>query len=47
MYLMRKQYASFIRVPKQRNKRSDDSDIKKGAIPLEFINNEKLKINIE
>ena len=35
--------ASFIRVPKQRNKREDNSDIKKGAIPLEFgINKNKL-----
>ena len=31
--------ASFIRVPKQRNKRQDNADIKKGAIPLEFAKN--------
>jgi len=31
--------ASFIRVPKQRNKRIDNADIKKGAIPLEFAKN--------
>ena len=31
--------ASFVRVPKQRNKRSDNADIKKGAIPLEFAKN--------
>lgn len=31
--------ASFVKVPKQRNKRSDNSDIKKGAIPLEFGKN--------
>jgi IS5 family transposase len=31
--------ASFVRVPKQRNKRSDNADIKKGAIPLEFGKN--------
>jgi IS5 family transposase len=28
--------ASFIKVPKQRNKRDENSDIKKGAVPLEF-----------
>ena len=28
--------ASFIKVPKQRNKRDKNSDIKKGAVPLEF-----------
>jgi len=28
--------ASFVKVPKQRNKRTQNSDIKKGAIPLEF-----------
>lgn len=33
--------ASFIKVPKQRNKRSDNSDIKKGAIPLEFAKKDK------
>jgi len=31
--------ASFIKVPKQRNKRSDNADIKKGAVPLEFGKN--------
>lgn len=31
--------ASFIRVPKQRDKRQDNSDIKQGAIPLEFAKN--------
>ena len=31
--------ASFIKVPKQRNKRQDNADIKKGAIPLEFGKN--------
>jgi len=31
--------ASFIKVPKQRNKRSDYADIKKGAVPLEFGKN--------
>ena len=34
--------ASFIRVPKQRNKRSDNADIKKGAIPLEFAKNKNI-----
>ena len=28
--------ASFIKVPKQRNKRTQNSDIKKGAIPISF-----------
>ena len=28
--------ASFVRVPKQRNKKDENTDIKKGAIPLEF-----------
>lgn len=31
--------ASFVKVPKQRNKRVDNADIKKGAIPLEFGKN--------
>ena len=31
--------ASFVKVPKQRNKKSDNVDIKKGAIPLEFADN--------
>jgi len=31
--------ASFVKVPKQRNKRVDNADIKKGAIPLEFGDN--------
>jgi IS5 family transposase len=31
--------ASFVRVPKQRNKRIENEDIKKGAIPLEFGKN--------
>ena len=31
--------ASFIKVPKQRNKRTQNTDIKKGAIPLEFGKN--------
>lgn len=33
--------ASFVKVPKQRNKRSDNADIKKGAIPLEFAKKDK------
>ena len=31
--------ASFVRVPKQRNKKEDNADIKKGAVPLEFGEN--------
>lgn len=31
--------ASFVRVPKQRNKKDENADIKKGAIPLEFGEN--------
>jgi transposase, IS5 family len=31
--------ASFIKVPKQRNKRQDNADIKQGAVPLEFGKN--------
>ena len=31
--------ASFIKVPKQRNKRQDNTDIKKGAVPIEFGKN--------
>lgn len=31
--------ASFVRVPKQRNKRTDNADIKQGAVPLEFGKN--------
>jgi IS5 family transposase len=31
--------ASFVNVPKQRNSRKENSDIKKGAIPLEFGKN--------
>jgi len=31
--------ASFVKVPKQRNKRSDNADIKQGAVPLEFGKN--------
>jgi IS5 family transposase len=31
--------ASFIKVPKQRNKRIDNADIKKGAVPLSFGKN--------
>lgn len=33
--------ASFIDVPRQRNTREDNSDIKKGAIPLEFAKKDK------
>lgn len=31
--------ASFVKVPKQRNKRIDNANIKKGAVPLEFGKN--------
>ena len=31
--------ASFVRVPKQRNKKTHNTDIKKGSIPLEFGEN--------
>ncbi|SMP86429.1 transposase, IS4 family [Epsilonproteobacteria bacterium SCGC AD-308-P11] len=31
--------ASFVDVPRQRNSREDNADIKKGAIPLEFAKN--------
>lgn len=31
--------ASFVKVPKQRNQRQDNADIKKGAVPLEFGKN--------
>ena len=33
--------ASFVNVPKQRNTRDENSDIKKGAIPLEFGKRDK------
>lgn len=33
--------ASFVDVPRQRNKREDNADIKKGSIPLEFAKKDK------
>lgn len=33
--------ASFVDVPRQRNKRADNADIKKGAIPIEFAKKDK------
>jgi IS5 family transposase len=33
--------ATFVDVPKQRNSREENADIKKGAIPLEFAKKDK------
>lgn len=33
--------ASFVDVPKQRNSKEENADIKKGAVPLEFAKKDK------